>query len=60
MGPNAGRRCCSRPEERRKFQNEGNLYESQVQFSSELFVPVEWVLKSPTAIFSQPVFLPNI
>jgi len=38
-----------RPEKRRKVQNKENLHISQML--------VEWIHKSPTAIFSQPILL---
>ena len=43
-----------------KFHDKRNFHESQVQFTSASFVPLEWIHESPTVIFSQPIFLRNV
>jgi len=40
--------------------NHGNPHKSQVQCTCKLLVPVEWIYKSLTTIFSQVMFLSNI
>ena len=44
----------------REILKQRKFHIAQMQLTSEVLVPVEWIHKSPTVIFCQPIFLPNI